>query len=145
MPSPLEYLLLMMMSGPDAAADAAHGLNRINPATGDATIRESILMEDSGTMTMKTILMEPPGTETAKTLEAPVRITPDLVPSFKINQPVILTIDETGSRHVGRVARIESITDESGQIIQVILELSAMPESLQPGMTATARMQTIIQ
>jgi hypothetical protein len=139
MPSPLEYLLLLTVTGTDPGLD----LNRIAPAAGDAATPPAIVMEENGTITMKTILMEPSGTVMSPRLEAPVRITPDLVPLFKINHPVILTLDETGATQTAKVARIVSVTDSSGQTIQAILELDRTTDALQPGMTATGQMTLI--
>lgn len=140
MASPLEYLLLMMMSTPgtgDLPANVAH----IEPASGDAKA-EVLVVDRNGSLHMRTILMEPRDTAAEK-LEAPVRITPEWVPSFKIGSKVDVMIDETGKTYAAKVNRIESITDASGQSVQVILEMNKAKEALQPGMTGTATLSTI--
>jgi hypothetical protein len=141
MMSALEYLLLMMMtSQPDASATAT--LTKIEPSSGDVLSRESFVIKNNGQIAMRTILMEPRDMMAEK-LEAPVRISPDLLPLFKVGSPLSITVDDTGAAYKARIARIESITDASGSSIQVIAELDRKPEELQPGMIGTAIMTAL--
>ena len=136
----LEYLLLVMMtSQPDASGMA---LQEIEPSSGDPVTRESLQIHNDGRVAMRTILMEPRDMMAEK-LEAPVRITPDLVPMFKIGTPLSITVDDTGTAYRAKIARIENITDATGSSVQVIAELDRKPEELQPGMTGTAVMTAV--
>ncbi len=138
MMSSLEYLLLMMMtSQPDPSAAGA--LSKIEPSTGDPLTRETFVIQDDGRMAMQTILMEPRDIMAEK-LEAPIRISPDLVPLFKIGTPLSVTVGETSATYKATITRIESITDETGLSVQAIADLEKKPEELKPGMMATAIM-----
>ena len=140
MMSALEYLLLVMMtSQPDPSGMT---LQKIEPSSGDPVTRESLQIHSDGHVAMRTILMEPRDMMAEK-LEAPVRISPDLVPMFKIGTPLSITVDETGTAYMAKISRIENITDAAGSSVQVIAELDRKPEELQPGMTGTAIMTAI--
>lgn len=141
MTSPLEYLLLMMLSTqPDGSS--AGVLSRVEPAAGNPTDRESFLLQEDGHVTMRTILMEPQNLMTER-FEAPVKIPPEWLPSFKVGMPLEIEIDATGRTYDARIIRIESITDETGSSIQVITALKNRPEELQPGMVGTATIKSV--
>lgn len=141
MPSPLEYLFLMMMTAPGGADQTGKSMAGINPAAGDSPTYESMTVDPDGTFHIRTILMEPREIMSDR-LEAPLRITPDWIPWFKIGTDMDITIDETGQTHPVKIIRIESITDAQGTTVQVILDAGRRNDALQPGMTATARVRT---
>lgn len=136
MTSPLEYILLMMMTTPDPSAAAS--VSKIEPASGNPQAQqESFIVRESGDIAMRTILMEPRDMMTER-LEAPVKIPPELIPSFKIGTPLKIKIDATGKSYDAKIVRIESITDETGSSVQVITALNKRPAELEPGMVGTA-------
>lgn len=141
MTSPLEYLLLMMLSTQPDASNATL-LSHIEPASGNPRDMESFVIQDDGRITMRTILMEPQNMMTER-LEAPVKIPPEWVPSFKIGTPLKIRIDATGKAYDAKIVRIESITDETGESIQAIVALKNRPEELQPGMVGTATVTSV--
>lgn len=136
--SPLEYLFFAMMSTqqPDPALSA---LTQIEPAAGNSSTQSTMVVSRNGHFEMRTILMEPRD-RMAEKIEAPMRITPEWVPVFKIGAPISIKIDETNEIYGAKIARIESITDETGLSVQVIAELDKKPAELQPGMTGVAIM-----
>lgn len=137
MMSTLEYMLLMMMTAqPDPSAVS---MSKIEPSSGDPLTRETLVVQSNGRIEMQTILMEPRDMM-AERLEAPIRITPDLVPLFKIGAPLTVMVEGTSSGYPAKIARIESITDATGLSVQVIAELDKKTEELKPGMIATAVM-----
>ena len=79
----------------------------------------------------------------AEKLEAPVKVPPEWLPSFKIGMPLTITIDENNKVYDAKVVRIESITDETGSSIQVIAALDKPPVELAPGMVGTALVTSI--
>ncbi len=135
--SPLEYLFFAMMSTqqPDPALSA---LTQLEPAAGNAS-QNTMVVSRNGHFEMRTILMEPRDRMVEK-IEAPMLITPEWMPVFKVGTPVSIKIDETGKSYDAKIARIESITDSAGLTIQVIAELDKKPVELQPGMTGVAIM-----
>lgn len=141
MTSPLEYLLLMMLS---TQPDASHAgvLSRVEPASGNPVDRESFLIQEDGRITMRTILMEPQNLMTER-FEAPVKIPPEWLPSFKVGTPLDVHVDATGKTYEARIIRIESITDETGSSVQVITALKNRPAELEPGMVATATIKSV--
>lgn len=140
MMSPLEYLFFAMMSAQNPDPSVLTGMNHIEPATGDATTATKII-EQNGFFEMRTILMEPHN-ELAQKLEAPMRITPEWIPAFKIGAPLSIKIDATEKTYPAHIARIVSITDANGLTIQVIAEMDQRVEELKPGMTAMATMES---
>ena len=142
--SPLEYLFFTMMSV-QSADPAALAVTRIEPASGDPIARQSMAINDEGHLQMKTILMEPRDLS-AHNLEAPLRITAEFLPWFKIGADLDVTLDESGQTYSANVSRIERVTDSQGETIQVILEMaqdaSKAPE-IQPGMTGIARLTKV--
>lgn len=138
MMSPLEYLFVMMMrtNHPDGEA-----LNKVEPATGSAVIHsEPVTINKAGRLEMRTILMEAHD-PAAEKLEAPLRITSQWEPMFKIGSPLEIKIDDSGKSYNATVSRIEKIRDEDGESIQVIATMGKPDALLQPGLTATATMK----
>jgi hypothetical protein len=136
--SPLEYLFFAMMSTqqPDPALG---NLTSIEPAAGKSAVQNTMVVSRNGHFEMPTILMEPRD-RMADKIEAPMRITPEWTPVFKVGAPLSIKIDETNKVYDAKIARIESITDETGLTVQVIAELEKKPAELQPGMTGVAIM-----
>lgn len=139
MMSPLEYLFVMMMRTNNPDPDA---LNRVEPANGAASIMttEPVTVNKSGRLEMRTILMEAHDPSADK-LEAPLRITSQWEPMFKIGAPLEIKLDDTGKSYNATISRIEKIRDENGETIQVIATMGKPDVTLQPGLTATATMK----
>jgi hypothetical protein len=138
MMSPLEYLFVMMMRTNHPDGDA---LNNVEPATGNAVVEiDPVTVNKTGRLEMRTILMEAHD-PTAEKLEAPMRITSQWEPMFKIGSPLEIRIDDTGKSYNATISRIEKIRDESGESIQVIATMGKPDTVLQPGLTATATMK----
>lgn len=144
MMSPLEYLFFAMMSSQNPDPSVLTGMNNMEPASGKMAAHNALVVEQNGFFEMRTILMEPHNDMEEK-LEAPMRITPEWIPAFKIGAPVSITIDATSKTYDARIARIESITDNTGMTIQVIAEMNRPVAELQPGMTALATMTKTVQ
>src|SRR5690606_20935224 len=121
-----------LLSGQNPDPSLAEGLNSIAPAAGNASSEISQIIERPDRLEMRTILMEPRDND-SDTLEAPVRITAEWVPAFIIGTPVSLQIDGTDKTYTGKISRIESVTDESGQVIQAIATINP-DKTLEPGM-----------
>lgn len=139
MMSPLEYLFFAMMSTQSPDVAAISNIHHIEPATGSSMESRKIMTGESGFFELRTILVQPHN-ELEKKLEAPMRITPEWIPSFAIGAPVTITIDKTGKTYPAHINRIVSITDADGVTIQVIAVLNHPAEELKPGMTALATM-----
>ncbi|MDB5491234.1 MAG: hypothetical protein JWO78_1083 [Micavibrio sp.] len=138
MMSPLEYLFVMMMRTNNPDADS---LNRVEPALGSALMpTEPVKIDKTGRLEMRTILMEAHD-PTIDKLEAPLRITPQWEPMFKIGNPLEIKIDDSGKSYNATISRIEKIRDENGESIQVIATMGKPDAVLQPGLTATATMK----
>lgn len=141
MMTPLEYLFFALFSSQNPDPSLAEGLNSIAPAAGDATANISQVIERNDHFEMRTILMEPRDSN-AKTLEAPMRITAEWVPVFKIGTPISVQIDGSDKTYTGKIERIESVTDKSGQVIQAIAAIRTNTD-LQPGMVGLATMKDL--
>ncbi len=143
MMSPIEYLFFALFSSQNPDPSVADGLNQIAPAAGDARGTISQVIDRDGYFEMRTILMEPRDGST-ETLEAPMRITSEWVPVFKIGSPISIQIDGAEQSYAGKIARIESTTDAKGTTIQAIAEIpiAAMKKTtdLKPGMVGLATM-----
>ncbi len=144
MMSPLEYLFFAMMSSQNPDPAMLTGMNNLEPAAGKPATHNALVVEQNGFFEMRTILMEPHD-DMAEKLEAPMRITPEWIPAFKIGAPINITIDATSKTYDARIARIESITDNTGMTVQVIAEMTRPVAELQPGMTALATMTKTVQ
>ena len=141
MMTPLEYLFFALFSSQNPDPSLADGLNNIAPAAGDATANISQVVERNDHFEMRTILMEPRDSN-SKTLEAPMRITAEWVPVFKIGMPVSVQIDGSDKTYAGKIERIESVTDKSGQVIQAIATIRTATD-LQPGMVGMITMEDL--
>ena len=116
-------------------------LNRVEPATGSAVLAtEPVTIDKTGRLEMRTILMEAYDPTTEK-LEAPLRITSQWEPMFKIGNPLEIKVDDSGKSYNATITRIEKIRDEDGESIQVIATMGKPDAVLQPGLTATATMK----
>jgi hypothetical protein len=138
MMSPLDYLFLMMMKTKQPDPDA---MSKVEPSSGEIVDSKNIVVAKNGSLEMRTILMEPRNAMSEK-LEAPLRITSQWEPMFKIGAPITVKMDQSGQIYTAKVARIETTRDDSGETIQVIAELDKGEAALQPGLTATATMIT---
>jgi hypothetical protein len=137
MMSPLEYLFVMMMKTQNPDPDS---LAKVEPASGVAVVdRNQIVVNKEGRIEMRTILMQSQDSS-EDTLEAPLRITKQWEPMFKIGAPLAIRIDESGQTYNARVSRIVTVRDDEGETTQVIARMSGTEAALQPGLTATAIM-----
>lgn len=137
MMSPLEYLFLMMMKTQNPDPDS---LSQVEPASGEAVIdHNQVIVNKDGRIEMRTILMQSQDSS-EDNLEAPLRITKQWEPMFKIGAPLTIKIDESGQTYNARVSRIVTVRDEGGETMQVIARMSRAETALQPGQTATAIM-----
>ena len=138
MMSPLEYLFVMMMRTNHPDGDA---LNQVEPAMGSAVMpTEPVRIDKTGRLEMRTILMEAHDPTTDQ-LEAPLRITSQWEPMFKIGSPLEIKVDHSDRSYNATITRIEKIRDEDGESIQVIATMGKPDAMLQPGLTATATMK----
>ena len=146
MTSPLEYLFLALFSSQTPDPAVLDGVHKIEPAAGNATTSISQVIDRDGHFEMRTILMEPRDSS-VETLEAPMRITAEWVPVFKIGTPVSIQLDGSDKTYPGKIARIESTTDSTGTTVQAIAEIDKNQvknsASLQPGTMALATMVAV--
>lgn len=145
MTSPLEYLFLALFSSQNPDPSALDGVHKIEPAAGDATSISQVI-DRNGHYEMRTILMEPRDTS-VETLEAPMRITAEWVPIFKIGTPVSIQLDGKDKTYAGKIVRIESTTDATGTTVQAIAEIDKKvvksSTDLQPGTMGLATMVAV--
>lgn len=140
MMSPLEYLFVMMMRTNNPDGDT---LNKVEPAVGTAvTEADPVAINKTGRLEMRTILMEAHD-PTSEKLEAPIRITSQWEPMFRIGAPMDVKLDDNGKSYNATISRIEKIRDENGESIQVIATMGKSDAVLQPGQTATATMKPL--
>lgn len=146
MMSPLEYLFLALFSSQNPDPSVMDGVHNIEPAAGNATAPISQIIDRDGYFEMRTILMEPRD-NTQETLEAPMRITAEWVPVFKIGAPVTLKMDGSEKSYTGKIVRIESTTDDTGTTVQAIAEIDKAKikgnSDLQPGIMGLATIAAV--
>jgi hypothetical protein len=135
---------LFSSQSPDPSA--LDGVHNIEPAAGKATGSVSQIIDRDGHFEMRTILMEPRDS-TLETLEAPMRITAEWVPVFKIGTPITVQLDGSGQTYPGKIVRIESTTDSTGTTVQAIAEIDKRKvknsADLQPGIMGLASMVAV--
>lgn len=135
MSTPLEYLLLMLMSTSQPAPGAV--MNDINTAAGDSKLRKTVVVTESGEMQTLTVLSTPADVH-AKKLEAPISVPSEWLKHITVGTPLTLTMHGTGETIETRISRVDQTSDSAGQHAQGIAIIDNQNGKLQPGMVATA-------
>jgi len=140
MSTPLEYLLLMLMSTSQPAPGAV--MNDITTAAGDSKLRKTVIVTESGEVQTLTVLSTPADVHNNK-LEAPISVPSEWLKHIKVGTPLTLTLHGTGEIIETRISRVEDTVDSAGKHTQGIAVIDNKDGLLQPGMVATATFTTL--